>query len=226
MAGRRALLPFEIPEGLYPAALLDDYSRAKDAGLVNHRKQFLPIHFTKTALQRYAEAYRFACVGPKPRSMKAQQRAAERQERTARIKAMTAKERADFFGSERTAKRLNLPAWRQEQRAKLMWTMRSGRGLISTGARERSKDRNNEVPLYETGEYKGSLLRGAAVLSGGFKSRRMTLSAPQPYAHVVVPNWRGPGLNKTKAAEATIPYEWEAFGRAMEQSLQRDFDQM
>jgi hypothetical protein len=226
MAGRRGLLPFELPEGLYPAALLDDYSRAKDAGLVNHRSKFLPIHFTKTALQRYAMEYRLACVGPKPRSLKGQQMAAERRQMSEALKAMTVKERADFFSQERSARRANLPQWRKDQRERLRLTMQLGRGRISWNARERSKDRNNEIPLWETGEYKASILNGSAVLTGSYKSRRMTLSAPQPYAHVVVENWRGPGFNKTKAVEATIPIEWEAFKDAAERSLQRDYDQM
>lgn len=226
MAYRHGQIVTRVSEVALTSVLPQQLERAVDAGLWAHRMTFLPVHFTREALSRYAEEYRLACVGPRPRALKAQEMAKERHLMSEKLKAMNRVERAAFFAEERAAKRAKLPAWRMRQREKLAVFMRENRGLVSRGSRERSRDRNNDIPLYDTGAYKGSVLKGEAELQGNWQSRRLVLNAPQPYAHVVVPNWRGPGFNKTKAVEATTPEEWDSFAQTMEAEMQRQFDAM
>lgn len=201
------------PAALTPAGASAMLEEAVDAALLAHRAEFLPRHFTREAIGRYPEAYRYACPGPNPKNKLAAAMQLERHALSAWLKAASPQQRKDYFAD-----------WRRRQRERLSAATTETRGLVSTGGRQRTKDRNNEVPLFDTGAYRAVVLGGAGKISGPAWNRTMSLQVPLLYANVVRYNWRGGGLNKTRAVQATTSAEQDAFAARMDSVLQTAFN--
>lgn len=210
---RASAIVWEMPEELNEAGTTAMVETAVDAALLNHRRDALPRHFTREAIGRYGAAYEGACPGPSPRNAIAKAAALERGALSAALKGMSTESRRDYFAN-----------WRREQRERMLESTRATRGLVSSGSRDRTKDRRNEIPLYDTGAYKAFVLQGAGTLAGPTFSRTMKIEVPLPYANVVRKNWKGVGLKKTPAVQATTTDEVEAFAATMNTRLQEQFN--
>lgn len=210
---RLANIVWEIPEPLSVGGTTDMLEKAVDAALLQHRSDALPVHFTKEAIQRYPEAYKYACPGPSPRNKVGGAMKMEREALSAWLKAASPEVRRNYFAE-----------WREEQRGRLRDATRATRGRVAAGTRERSRDRRNEIPLFDTGAMKSLVLGGGGRLSGPAINRTLHLEIPLAYVHVQRRNWKGGAVNKSKAIQATAPAEIEAFAARMDAVLQAQFD--
>jgi hypothetical protein len=210
---RLANIVWELPEALSVQGTTAMLERAVDAALLQHRSDVLPRHFTREAIQRYPEAYKYACPGPSPRNKIGAALKLERGALSAWLKAAGPEVRRNYFAQ-----------WRQEQRERLADATRATRGRVASGTRERSRDRRNEIPLFDTGAMKALALGGGGRITGPATSRTMHLDIPLPYVHVQRKNWKGGALNKSKALQATANDEIEAFAARMDAVLQAQFN--
>lgn len=200
------------PADLSPSGATAILEAAVDEALHAHRQDALPRHFTREALTRYPDAYRYATPGPNPKNKVSAAMGMERNALSAWLKAQSPEQRRNYFAQ-----------WRRDQRERLSEQTAATRGRVSTGGRQRSQDRANQIPLVDTGAYRSMVLRGGGDIRGPAWNRTMRLQVPLLYAHVVVKNWKGGGLNKTKAVQATTTDEQDAFAARMDAALQASF---
>lgn len=203
---------WELPPELAERPFRQMVSDTVDGAILEYRSGILPRHFTREALTRYPEEYRFACPGPSPKNKTQQLELAHGAAMSAYLKALGPEGRRNYYA-----------AWRQRQRERLMAETLETRGLVSQGSRERSRDRKNEVPLFDTGALKMHTLRGSASITGTPQRRLLGLDIPLPYLHVKRRNWKGGFLDKVKALQASSPDESEWFAGRVETTLARRF---
>jgi len=206
-------LTWELPIQLSPVGIAKMAGDAVDEALLNHRKRFLPMHFTREAKSRYPKEYEFATPGPNPKNKLATLAAQSREAVSAYLKAAGPAGRAAYFSEAAARKRAALAA-----------AVTAGRGHISTGTRERTRDRRNEIPLFDTGAMKSLVLGGTAVLAGSATKRTLRISVPLTYANVSRKTWKGGALNKTKAVQAVTPEEVDGFASIANAALQTAFN--
>jgi len=175
------------------------FTRAVDAGLVAHRQKFLPIHFTPEALSRYPGPYRTAC----PKRTAA---ATVQAQITAMLDGMSPQQRQD---------------WRRQRKDKS-----SARKALDQANPLRSIDKDNSIPLVDTGRLRNAVISGQAQFIGRPEIRRMKLFPPfYTYIKTKPKKTAGDWFDKVAAIEAVIQAEEQAFADILETKIQEAFNQ-
>jgi hypothetical protein len=168
---------------------------AFDVALANHRRKFLPRHFTAAARSLYPSEYA------------ASKRSRKSLERAAAIKRRF----ADMSDSERREYRRRMAT---QNKARSLDVARDGLRVI---------DRDNELPLVFTGRSRNAILNGATTLTGPAATRRMQFNPPF-YFFINNRMPGGLLFNKVEAVQALRTEEEDEFVRSAQDIIDRDIN--
>ena len=183
-------------------AVMAAYKKALQSAFRFHRWKYLPFHFSKAAFLRYPQEYANSGARSNPLNQGGVKQSV-------------------FNPGSLSPKRLamyNSPEARQARGDLIAESRKSSKGQ----AYLTSRDRRNEIPLYDTGRTKSMVLQGAYSFAGNPDNYKMSIPVP-PYI-----SWRsyrtdGKMWDKKAAAEAVRKDEIEIFVQNVSESMDKYF---